>query len=330
MRVSISLTNHSWPGEPGSPHTHGRRLAEIATAADEAGLDTLWLPDRLLQADPGVRADERDVLEAYTTLGYLAAVTDRVRLGTAVTAVTSREPALLIKAVDTVTALSGGRAWLGIGAGYDADEGAAMGLPILPVAERFERLEEVVQIAARMWASDASPFEGVHYRLTRPVGLPAPLRRPPIMIGGTGERRTLRLVARYADACNVVDIPDGGRTVRRNLDVLARHCSDVGRPYGDIEKTMGTRLSDGETVHGLTTRARAAAALGIEHLVFVTPAPWTPARLAPLAAAVPAITAITGPAYRHRRTPGVAPSRTCPPDDIPILRSTTQNRGERP
>ncbi|TQM06455.1 TIGR03560 family F420-dependent LLM class oxidoreductase [Pseudonocardia kunmingensis] len=292
MRVSISLTNYSWPGEPGNPHTHGRRLAEIAAVADQVGLDTVWVPDHLLQADPTVGADDHDMLEAYTTLGYLAAVTDRVRLGTAVSAVTFREPALLIKAVDTVNALSGGRAWLGIGAGYHAEEADAMGLPLPPVAERFERLEETVQIAARMWAGDAAPFEGTHYRLTRPVGRPAPLRRPPIMIGGTGERRTLRLVARYADACNVFDIPDGGTTVRHNLDVLARHCSDVGRPYADIEKTMGTRLSDRETVHDLIARAREASALGIEHLVFVSSAPWTPARLAPLAAAVPAITEI--------------------------------------
>ncbi|MDN5851677.1 MAG: TIGR03560 family F420-dependent LLM class oxidoreductase [Actinomycetia bacterium] len=292
MRVSISLTNYSWPGEPGNPHTHGRRLAEIAAAADEAGIDTVWVPDHLLQADPTVGADEHDMLEAYTTLGYLAAVTDRVRLGTAVTAVTFREPALLIKAVDTVNALSGGRAWLGIGAGYHTAEAAAMGLALPAVAERFERLEETVQIAARMWAGDASPFEGTHYRLTRPVAQPAPLRRPPIMIGGTGERRTLRLVARYADACNVFDIADGGTTVRHNLDVLARHCADVGRPYDDIERTMATRLSDGETVHDLVPRARDAAALGIEHLVYITSAPWTPARLAPLAAAVPAITEI--------------------------------------
>jgi hypothetical protein len=112
------------------------------------------------------------------------------------------------------------------------------------------------------------------------------------MIGGTGERRTLRLVARYADACNVFDIPDGGATVRYNLDVLARHCAGVGRPYDDIEKTMGTRLTDGETVHDLIRRAGDAAALGIEHLVFVNSAPWTPARLAPLAAALPAVTEI--------------------------------------
>ena len=118
------------------------------------------------------------------------------------------------------------------------------------------------------------------------------LRRPPLMIGGTGERRTLRLVARYADACNVFDIPDGGATVRHNLDVLARHCADVGRVYADIEKTMGTRLSDGETAENLVRRAADAAALGIDHLVFVISAPWTPARLAPLAAAVPVVTGI--------------------------------------
>ncbi len=233
MRVSISLTNYSWPE---GPQRLGPRLGQLVRDADKAGIDTVWVPDHLLQADPTAAPDQVDMLEAYTTLGFLAAHTERVRLGTMVTAVTFRAPALLVKAVSTLDVLTGGRAWLGIGAGYHDAEAKAMGLSMPPVAERFERLEETVQIATRMWAGDESPFEGTHYRLASPQAYPLPVRRPPILIGGTGQRRTLRLVAQYADACNVFDIPDGGATVRHNLAVLARHCQDVGRPYEAIER----------------------------------------------------------------------------------------------
>src|SRR6266480_1540156 len=141
-----------------------------------------------------------------------------------------------------------------------------------------------------MWAGDETPFEGQHYRLRHPVDSPGPAQRPhpPILIGGAGERRTLRLVARYADACSLPDIPDGGRTVRRKLAVLAGHCADVGRPYEAIQKTLGTRLEAGESSDQFVRRCRAAAALGIEHVAVITPGPWKPERLATLAAAIPA------------------------------------------
>jgi F420-dependent oxidoreductase-like protein len=288
MRVSISVTNYSWPDGPGGL---GPRLARVAGQADEAGVDTVWVADHLLQADPTAPAGDTEMLEAYTTLGFLAAQTGRVRLGTMVTGVTFRPPALLVKAVTTLDVLSGGRAWLGLGAGYHSEEAEAMGLSLPPVAERFERLEETLQIAARMWAGDETPFAGAHYRLQRPAGSPPPMRRPhpPILIGGTGERRTLRLVARYADACNLFDIPDGGRTVKHKLEVLARHCDEVGRPYGAIEKTLSTRLQAGEPADSFVTRCRAAAALGVEHLVVLTPGPWTAGALATLGAAIPVL-----------------------------------------
>lgn len=211
----------------------------------------MWVSDHLLQADPTSTPDS-EMLEAYTTLGFLAAQTERVRLGTMVTAVTYRPPAVLIKAVTTLDVLSRGRAWLGLGAGYQQDEARAMDLlPALP--ERFERLEETLRLALQMWAGDASAFEGKHYHLARPVGNPAPVRRPhpPILTGGTGERRTLPLVARYANACNLFDVPDGGATVRHKLAVLAHHCEQIGRPYGEIERTISTRLSAGEAIHAL-------------------------------------------------------------------------------
>jgi F420-dependent oxidoreductase-like protein len=286
MRVSINVTNYSWPGGPGRLATE---LGSVARAAEEAGVDTLWVSDHLLQADPTAAPGDTEMLEAYTTLGFLAARTERVRLGTMVTGVTFRPPALLIKAVTTLDVLSGGRSWLGIGAGYHGEEADAMGLPLPPVAERFERLEETLQIAAQLWAGDDTPFTGAHYRLQRPAGSPPPTTRPhpPILIGGGGERRTLRLVARYADACNLFDIPDSGRTVKHKLEVLARHCREVGRPYAAIEKTLSTRLHPGEPAEEFAARCAAAATLGIEHAVVVTPGPWTTEALATLGAAVP-------------------------------------------
>jgi alkanesulfonate monooxygenase SsuD/methylene tetrahydromethanopterin reductase-like flavin-dependent oxidoreductase (luciferase family) len=202
--------------------------------------------------------------------------------------VTFRPPALLVKAVTTLDVLSGGRAWLGLGAGYHGEEAEAMGLPLPSTAERFERLEETLAIAMRMWAGDETPYAGAHYRLQRPAGSPPPLRRPhpPVLIGGTGERKTLRLVARYADACNLFDIPDGGATVKHKLEVLARHCEEAGRPYEAIEKTLSTRLNPGEPAGSFAARCTAAAALGIEHLVVLTPGPWTGKAVATLGEAV--------------------------------------------
>jgi F420-dependent oxidoreductase-like protein len=277
MRISLSVTDFSWPDPT---RELAASLAEVARDADEGGLDTVWVADHLLQADPNSRP-EAEMLEAYTTLGFLAAQTERVRLGTMVTGVTFRPPALLIKAVTTLDALSGGRAWLGIGAGYQQDEARAMGLDLPPLGERFERLEETLRLAVQMWAGDTSPFQGEHYRLEHPVSSPGPLTKPhpPILIGGMGERKTLRLVARYADACNLFDIPDGGRTIRHKLDVLAGHCNDLGRDYDTIDKTLSTRLEAGETANQFAGRCAYLAALGITHVVLITTGPWTTGEL---------------------------------------------------
>jgi F420-dependent oxidoreductase-like protein len=288
MRVSISVTNYSWPsGVSGL----AAELGQVARAADDAGVDTVWVTDHLVQADPTAPPEADDMLEAYTALGFVAARTERVRLGAMVSPVTFREPAVLVKAVTTLDVLSDGRAWLGIGAGYHGAEAEAMGLPLPPTAERFERLEETLRIAQQMWAGDASRFDGSHYTLADMSGGPAPLSRPhpPILIGGTGEQRTLRLVAQYADACNVFDIPDGGQTVRRKLEVLARHCAEVGRPYEEIEKTLSTRLNPGESSEDFASRATAARELGVEHLVVITSGAWTTESLDVLAAAIPAV-----------------------------------------
>jgi F420-dependent oxidoreductase-like protein len=283
MRLSLNLTNYSWPG---GTEALGSDLARVVRAADAGEIDTVWVADHLLQADPTAIPDS-EMLEAYTALGFVAAHTERVRLGTMVSAVTFRAPSLLIKEVTTLDVLSGGRAWLGLGAGYHEDEARAMDLSLPPMAERFGVLEETLQLALRMWEDDRSPFEGRHLRLERPVGNPRPLARPhpPILVGGAGERKTLRLVARYADACNLFDIPDGGRTIRHKLEVLSRHCEEVGRPFEEIEKTVSTRLNADETATAFAERCAALAELGLDHAVVVTPGPWTEERVDVLAAA---------------------------------------------
>jgi alkanesulfonate monooxygenase SsuD/methylene tetrahydromethanopterin reductase-like flavin-dependent oxidoreductase (luciferase family) len=236
----------------------------------------VWVADHLIQADPTAVPDS-EMLEAYTTLGFIAAHTQRVRLGTMVAGVTFRPASMLIKAVTTLDVISGGRGWLGVGAGYEQNEARAMDLPLPPVGERFERLEETLQLALHMWSGDRSPFEGRRLHLERPVNSPPPLREPhpPILVGGTGERKTLRLVAAYADACNLFDMPDEGRTISRKLDVLARHCDALGRDYGEIEKTVSTRLNPRESPGEFAGRCAALAKLGIEHAVVITAGPWT-------------------------------------------------------
>ena len=274
MRISLSITNFSWPEGTAAI---AERLAATARAAEDAGLDTVWVADHLLQSDPASRVDE-PMLEAYTTLGFLAGQTSRIRLGTLVTGATFRAPALLVKAVTTLDVLSGGRAWLGIGAGYNEDEARAMSIYLPPMRERFQILADTLELAQRMWAGDESPFHGRHEHLEHPVGSPRPLcqPKPPILIGGTGERRTLRLVAEYADACNLFDIPDGGRSVRRQLDILAAHCADVGRPYEQIEPTITTALQPDEQADQFLDRCGKLSELGIQHVMVITRGrPWT-------------------------------------------------------
>jgi F420-dependent oxidoreductase-like protein len=263
VKLSVSVTNYSWADSIAD------RLAELARALDDTAVDTLWVPDHLLQADPASRLDE-PMMEAYTSLGYLAAVTSRIRLGTMVTAATFRAPALLIKAVTTLDVLSNGRAWLGLGAGYNADEAHAMGLFLPDAAERFARMTELLRLARQMWNGDETPFRGDYFELAHPIGSPRPVTRPPVLIGGTGERRTLRLVAEYGDACNLFDVPDGGAAISRQLAVLARHCADVGRPPGEIERTVTTALRDGESPENMTERCRALGELGVHHVVVIT------------------------------------------------------------
>ena len=284
MKVSVSITNFSWPG-PASDI--GERLATTARAAEAAGLDTVWVADHLIQSDPASRPDE-PMLEAYTTLGFLAGQTRTIRLGTMVTGAMFRAPALLIKAVTTLDVLSRGRAWLGIGAGYQTDEANAMGLDSPSMSQRFDVLADTIDIATRMWTGDQSAFHGRRHDLDRPIGSPRPVSqpRPRLLIGGTGERRTLRLVAQHADACNLFDIPDGGARVRRQLSVLGQHCADVGRPVAAIEKTISTALPTDEPVSRFVDHCGSLAELGIDHVVVITRGtPWTDEAIATLGTA---------------------------------------------
>ena len=266
MKLSVSMTNFSWPQGTAAIRGH---LGSIAETLDDTAVDTLWVADHLLQADPA-SSPEEPMLEAYTTLGFLAAKTSRLRLGTMVTAATFRAPALLIKAVTTLDVLSGGRAWLGLGAGYNADEARALGLDMPPTGERFDRMTELLRLAHRMWDGDETPFHGTHYRLERPVARPRPIARPQVLIGGTGKRRTLRLVAEYGDACNLFDIPNGEQAVRQQLETLDRHCADVGRPSQDIERTITTALEPGESAGRLAERCVTLGKAGIQHVVVIT------------------------------------------------------------
>jgi len=270
VKISIALTNYSWSDGPVQLTGH---LLDLARRVDDGGIDTLWVADHLLQMDPTATIDE-PMLEAYTTLGYLAATTGSVNLGTMVTWASIRPPALVVKAVTTLDVLSGGRAWLGVGAGYQRDEAVMMGLPFPDTAERFVLMEELLQLAVHMWDGDRRPFDGPRHRLEQPISSPEPVSRPRVLIGGMGERRTLPLVARYGDACNLFDIPDGGATLQHKLEVLARACDAVGRDPQDIEVTLSSRLGSDETVGAFTNRCGQLAERGIQHIVLVTSGPW--------------------------------------------------------
>ena len=234
MRIGLQIPSFSFPG---GPVEIGRRLREIGRGAEEAGFTSIFTMDHFFQI-PLVGPAELEMLEGYTALSYLAGVTERVRLGTLVTGVTYRHPGVLVKTVSTLDVLSGGRAWLGIGAAWFEREHLGLGVPFPPLGERFERLEETLRIAHQMWSPETGPFEGHHYRLAETLCVPQPLSapHPPIMIGGLGERKTLRLVARYGDACNLFAFI-GNERLRHKLDVLRRHCDEVGRDYAEIEKT---------------------------------------------------------------------------------------------
>jgi F420-dependent oxidoreductase-like protein len=235
VKLGLQISRFRWPG---GPPQIASTLADVARMADDVGFDSIWLMDHLFQIRSIGRAEE-EMLEAYTTLGFLAAHTRRARLGTLVTGVHYRHPGVLLKQVTTLDVLSQGRAWLGIGAGWYERESTGLGVPFPTVKERFERLEETLRIAQIMWRGEgAEPFYGKHFRLAEPLNSPQPLTQPhpPILVGGGGERKTLRLVAQYAEACNLFT-RYSKRDLARKLGKLRTYCEEAGRAYDTIDRT---------------------------------------------------------------------------------------------
>jgi F420-dependent oxidoreductase-like protein len=271
MRLGLQLNSFDWAG---GPERFGRNLADIGRVAEEAGFDRIGVADHVWQ-HPIMGGPEANEPECYTMLAFLAANTDRIGLTAMVSGIHFRHPAVLVKSVTTLDVLSGGRAHFGVGSGHYEEETKGLGIPFPPQRERFEMLEETLRIALRMWSGergDEHPFEGKHYSLERPLNLPQSTSRPhpPIMVAGDGEKKTLRLVARYADACSLRPGPQ----VPEKLDVLRRHCEDEDTDYDSIEKTCAFRFDvgeGGEKAQELVGQLRWLAGMGIETVIGFVP-----------------------------------------------------------
>lgn len=266
MKASIQVANFTWPGGDEEIASHLRTIAE---ASEEAGFDTLWVMDHFFQLEPMLGPADNAMLEGYSTLAYLAALTDKIRLGTLVTGIHYRTAGFLAKTVTTLDVLSGGRAWMGIGAGWYERESVGLGFPFPPLKDRFEQLEETIKIVLQMWEGDRSAIEGQHFKLAEPINSPQALSqpRPPILIGGSGEKKTLRMVAQYADACNLFAF-GGPDELRHKLDVLKQHCERLGRDYAEISKTVSGFIYTDQSTDDLVEQARPLAAMGFDHVIF--------------------------------------------------------------
>jgi F420-dependent oxidoreductase-like protein len=257
MKIALHLFWLSWPGGPAAL---GPTLSGMARAADQGGFATVTMMDHYFQME-GVGGPFEPMLEGYTGLGFLAGQTSQIELGLLVGGVTYRHPGLLAKIITTLDVLSGGRSFLGLGAAWYEREHLGLGVPYPPLKERYERLEETLQICQQMWSDNDGPYNGTHYQLAETINLPQPIRKPPILIGGGGERKTLRLVAQYADACNLF----GGDVdaVKRKLDVLDEHCAAIGRNPAEIERTIIGNAISLDDVDGYIASLEPYAALGI-------------------------------------------------------------------
>jgi len=271
MKLGLNIPDFTWPG---GQATLGSTLAQIARTADQAGFQSISVMDHFWQIGRN-GPPEHDMLEGYTALAFMAGLTSRVTLGTMVTGVVYRHPGVLAKTVTALDVLSGGRAWLGIGAAWNEAESRGLGIPFPPIAERFERLEETLQICLQMWEGkrgSEKPFNGKHYQLERPLNVPQTVSRPRprILIGGMGERKTLRLVAQYADACNLFPTPE----LPHKLEVLREHCKTLGRNYDEIEKTAVFTFDvgeNGEKIGQVIGGLRWLAGMGIQTVVGAVP-----------------------------------------------------------
>ncbi|MBU7028458.1 MAG: LLM class F420-dependent oxidoreductase [Theionarchaea archaeon] len=293
MKVGLQLYHWDWPG---SPQNIGEKLVEIAKTAESAGFSSIWIMDHFFQlgkgfGPPEITQVEGPILEGYTTMSYVAAVTQKIKVGLLVTGNIYRHPGILVKTVTTLDVLSGGRAYLGIGAGWYEREAKGLGVPFpSSVGERFKCLEETLQIAHHMWREDYSPFKGKYYQLDEPINSPQPLSKPhpPILIGGDGEKTLLRLIASYADALNfhvggpVEGFPPYIRVwyqnrkerLTRKLGKLKVFCNKVGRSYDDIERTVLATIKLAPTAMDaseVVELCQELAEIGIQHIIFNMP-----------------------------------------------------------
>jgi F420-dependent oxidoreductase-like protein len=279
MKLGLDIADFTWPVGPAKL---GSTLGQIARTADQAGFDSIWVMDHFWQIRMN-GPEHHEMLEGYSALSYMAGVTSRAKLGTMVTGAIYRHPGILAKTVTTLDVLSGGRAWLGIGAAWNEAESRGLGIPFPGMKERFERLEETLQICQQMWEGkrgSEKPFRGEHYQLERPLNSPQSLTRPhpPILIGGGGEKKTLRLVAQYADACNLFPTPE----IPRKLDILREHCKAVGRNYDDIEKTSLFQFDlgdNGENLGKVIGGLKWLAGMGIQTVIGHVPKIYETKRL---------------------------------------------------
>jgi F420-dependent oxidoreductase-like protein len=270
VKFGLEVNEFTWSG---GPEQMGRHLARIGKRAEEAGFDSIWAWDHFIQ----LRGWTDPILEGWLMLAFLAATTERIKLGTLVTGVTYRYPAVLVKQASTLDVLADGRSYFGVGAAWNEREHSAFGVRFPPIAERFELLEEMLQIAHRAWRGETGSFEGKHVRLSEQMDSPRPVQHPhpPILIGGGGERKTLRLVAQYGDATHQTTADP--EMMRHKMDVLRRHCADLGRNYDEIERFCGIDLRPVKGGRGmadgglLLERAAALEEAGAQGVFLVLP-----------------------------------------------------------
>lgn len=268
MKIGLQLPRFDWPS---GPVEIGPRLLNIARAAEDAGFASLWVMDHFFQMEM-IGGPDSPMLEAYTTLGYIAAVTRRIKLGVLITGVIYRYPGILVKTVTTLDVLSGGRAYFGIGAAWYEREARGLGVPFPSTNQRFEQLEETLQIARKMWSENTEPFYGSHFQLELTLNNPQAISQPhpPIIVGGMGEKKTLRFVAQYGDGCNL-DGSAGIDTLRHKLAVLRAHCDELGRDYDSLERTVIMHARNPEDTTRIIDTCRALAEIGITHAIFNMP-----------------------------------------------------------
>ncbi len=272
MKIGLQVPSFKYPGGPAAIRP---TLKEIVSTADAVGFSSLWVMDHYYQIKGMFGEAYTDpMLESYATLGYFAGLTEKASLGVLVTGIIYRHPSVLLKMVNTLDILSGGRAYLGIGAAWYEDEARGLGIPYPPTAERFERLEENLQLAKALWQGDQASFAGKHYAAPAITNNPRPLSQPHprIMIGGMGPNKTLRLVAQYADACNFFE-GAGTEKIQAALDTLKAHCEKLGRDYDSIEKTSlgSVHFSEKDSVADVLKRLKGLSALGFTHAIFHMP-----------------------------------------------------------